>query len=295
MLSLILLALPLVVPTSTYTANNLPTQYSLNNYISTESIPTTSDASVYHVNMVDRDNYDTDEYDFLDGGPLSINIPFSSGSFTFYINAEELSYLDGSTTEYAYQFQIYSSVAYHSNIYLTNFKVYYYNDLGNHTFSLPNVNFLTSTYDSDNSMYYFSDSYDDDDFYLEGDFTSRKSFSLSFDLTLIPSNLFDGSQYQSGYSDGWNAGNDNGFNDGYSNGYSEGYSEGYLSGQDVDSTASTIFTGIIDVGLLPINFFLQILNFEVFGINIGGFVSALMTIAIVVIILRVVMGGKNDA
>lgn len=91
---------------------------------------------------------------------------------------------------------------------------------------------------------------------------------------------------------------DNGYNNGYQDGYNTAYQTGYNAGIDyasqLDSTALTIFTGFIDVGLLPINVFLQILNFEVFGINIAGFVSALLTISLVVIIIRIVVGSKND-
>lgn len=94
--------------------------------------------------------------------------------------------------------------------------------------------------------------------------------------------------------DGYNSGYDTGYSDGVSKGYQEGYSNGYTEADNQDSTALSIFTGIINVGLLPVNFFLNMLNFEVFGINIGAIVSATLTIAIVVIIIRVITGKKND-
>ena len=59
------------------------------------------------------------------------------------------------------------------------------------------------------------------------------------------------------------------------------------------STASIIFQGIFNIGLMPVNFFLGVLNFEVFGINIGAFVSALLTLAIVIIIVRIIFSGGN--
>lgn len=59
------------------------------------------------------------------------------------------------------------------------------------------------------------------------------------------------------------------------------------------STASIIFQGICNIGLMPVNFFLGVLNFEVFGINIGAFVSALLTLAIVIIIVRIIFAGGN--
>lgn len=100
--------------------------------------------------------------------------------------------------------------------------------------------------------------------------------------------------YQSGYDSGYSQGRQDGFSDGDQQGYQRGYTEGITYAQDQDQTALTIFTGICTVALLPVNMFLTIFNFEVFGINIGGFISSLLTIAIVVIIIRMVTGKKND-
>lgn len=91
--------------------------------------------------------------------------------------------------------------------------------------------------------------------------------------------------YQDGYNDG--------YADGNADGYGEGWNEGYRFADNQDAVASSIFIGIIDVALLPINFFLACLNFEVFGINIGSMVTALLTVMIVIIIVRVVFGGGN--
>ena len=87
--------------------------------------------------------------------------------------------------------------------------------------------------------------------------------------------------------------NTNNYNDGYQAGYQSGYTEGYTIGAEQDETATAIFVGIINIALVPINFFLACLNFEVFGINIGGFVSALLTVAIIVIIVRIIVSGGN--
>ena len=100
--------------------------------------------------------------------------------------------------------------------------------------------------------------------------------------------------YNQGYINGNNNGYQNGYDDGASSGYQQGYGDGYAASVDQNSTAVAIFTGICEVGLLPVNVFLGILNFEVFGVNIGGFVASLMTIAIVVIVMRVVLGSKQN-
>lgn len=95
--------------------------------------------------------------------------------------------------------------------------------------------------------------------------------------------------YEDGYWDGYNEG----YEDGNNNGYQSGYNDGFTEADNLDSTALTILNGIITVGLLPVNFFLAIFNFEVFNINIGAFVSALLTIAIIVIVVRMVVNGGN--
>lgn len=102
-------------------------------------------------------------------------------------------------------------------------------------------------------------------------------------------NYINGVIASQNYYDGYN----DGYNDGNNNGYQNGYTAGYTEGATQDETAVAIFSGIISVGLIPINFFLACLNFEVFGINIGAFVSALLTIAIVVIITRMIVSGGN--
>lgn len=103
-----------------------------------------------------------------------------------------------------------------------------------------------------------------------------------------------GTEYGDGYNQGYGDGYAVGQSDGYNNGYQVGYGEGINYGQSQTTTAVTIFTGICEVGLLPVNVFLGILNFEVFGINIGGLVASLMTVAIVVIVIRVILGSKSN-
>lgn len=96
------------------------------------------------------------------------------------------------------------------------------------------------------------------------------------------------------YNEGYNDAKDYWYQIGKENGEQIGYDNGLRDGQSIDQTTATIFSGIIQVGLLPVNFFLAIFNYEILGINISGLVSALMTIAVVIIVYRLVMGGKND-
>ena len=156
-------------------------------------------------------------------------------------------------------------------------------------------------------------------------------FTLSFSFEeLISSDFLNPDiayvdAFNRGYSEGLSAGNENGYSTGYHIGYDEGFTAGqddfrnsdeysynlqqsfdsgetygYVNGyneglNDVGNVAhmNTIFTGIIDIALMPVNFFLKILNFEVFGINIGGFVTGLFTITIVIILFRMFFGGSG--
>lgn len=78
-------------------------------------------------------------------------------------------------------------------------------------------------------------------------------------------------------------------------GSSTGYAEGFADGQSQDSQIATIFNGVLNIALLPINVFLGMMNFEVFGINVGGFVSGLLTVAVIFILFRTIFnGGSKD-
>lgn len=132
----------------------------------------------------------------------------------------------------------------------------------------------------------------------------RRSFGFNASFYYV--GMDNQESYQMGYNNGKNDGYVEGEAYGYSQGEEAGYVRGYQQGSsdtqanfdNYDDTALTIFTGIVDVGLLPINFLLQCLNFEVFGINIGGILTASLTVAIVVILFRVIFnggsGGKDD-
>lgn len=109
-------------------------------------------------------------------------------------------------------------------------------------------------------------------------------------LTTVIRSSLEGYNYSQGYDSGYEQGDA----DGYARGHSEGYVDGIEYAQSQDQTALTIFTGICTVAMLPVNMFLTIFNFEVFGINIGGFISSFLTIAIVIIVIRMITGKKSD-
>lgn len=84
-----------------------------------------------------------------------------------------------------------------------------------------------------------------------------------------------------------------GYERGYRIGYAEGHTEGFNEGASMDNTAVTIFNGILNIALVPVNFFLAMFNFEILGINISSLVSALLSVCMVIIVIRMITGKKN--
>lgn len=107
---------------------------------------------------------------------------------------------------------------------------------------------------------------------------------FNFDLPAI----INSNSYQIGYNTGF----DDGMKSGNKAGYNIGYNDGYTDAQADGGVPAIIFGGVLNIAMIPVNFFLAILNFEVFGINIGGFVTGLMTIAIIIILFGVIFGGR---
>lgn len=89
----------------------------------------------------------------------------------------------------------------------------------------------------------------------------------------------------------------NGYNQGKEFGEKIGYQNGFIAGQKdalKDNTVFNIFNGILNIGMIPVNFFLSIFNFEILGINMGGFISALLTISIVLFVIRLFKGSNSN-
>lgn len=102
------------------------------------------------------------------------------------------------------------------------------------------------------------------------------------------------SGFVNGYEDGYSDGRDAGYTIGEQNGFTDGYNQGLADGTLTDETAFTIFSGVLAVGMLPINVFLSIFNFEILGINLSAFVSSLLSVCIVLIVIKRTMAIKED-
>lgn len=99
--------------------------------------------------------------------------------------------------------------------------------------------------------------------------------------------------FENANNEAYNKGYDDGYSVGYTNGESVGYTSGFNAGVSVDDTAIVIFNGILNIALVPINFFLAIFNFEILGINMSALVSSLLSICLIIIVVRFVTGKKQ--
>lgn len=121
------------------------------------------------------------------------------------------------------------------------------------------------------------------------------SYRIEFDLDNLHSQLTNAFNMARG---GWNAGYEVGYSDGTENGktigYQTGYADGYAEGVNIDSTAFTIFNGILNIGMIPINFFLAMFDFTILGINISNFVMSVLSVFVTIWLIRMLTGKKTD-
>lgn len=106
----------------------------------------------------------------------------------------------------------------------------------------------------------------------------------------------DNEYYQNGYSVGYNTGVDDGYNDGYANGLSVGNSQGYNTGYNAGLADANDYTFLGLIGAVidaPIKAFYGLFNFEILGTNIASFITAILTLAITIFVIRFAL-GKGD-
>lgn len=134
-----------------------------------------------------------------------------------------------------------------------------------------------------------------DDYTINGSYANTSLMhQVKFDTSQLESQLMN-LVASEGYQDGYSVGYSEGYGSGASDGYAEGYQNGLNDGINTDATTLTIFNGIMSISLVPINFFLGIFNFEILGINITGFITALVSVLIVIILVRLIFGGKSSS
>ena len=221
------------------------------------------------------------------------NVNTLSGVLTNVPNAEKILsntvFLNvyNSSTNYGYHVRVFHSGQLTSNIIKVQYSHYenltpntikpanyyntitYYDDQGEFIqFEFPlftNGQSFANRFLFVNRIYYFTSSFDDNDYYNEG--------------------------YKAGIDEGFNKGEDIGYQNGYNAGETIGYGKGYNAGVEHGSDYS--FMGLIGAVIdAPVSAFTSLLNFELLGVNILGFISGLLTLALIIFIIKLCMGGK---
>ena len=122
-----------------------------------------------------------------------------------------------------------------------------------------------------------------------------EAFKFGYRQYYVNLDISNNTYYETGYTDGYNAGlsdgEDTGYQDGYNAGETIGYQNGYNAG--VEHGGNYSFMGLIGAVIdAPVSAFTSLLNFELLGVNILGFISGLLTLALIIFIIKLCMGGK---
>lgn len=263
--------------------------------------------------------------DYVVCNSVTYNSAYAIDSYVDYTLTSSNFTLTGSSVDFNIKFDRtntntdwYFSGDYISNHYLTG---WYVTQRINITYGTSNYlyMYLPKGVDSSNdgSNYYImmvvSDSTFSTDFKSTRVVSSSNVPIVSYTVDLSRSNYDLGYEegynagYQSGFNNGFNSGNSSGIDIGYNNGYEDGYSagvagtqtaydNGYAAGvaeaANQSAVANSIFDGIIRIGILPVQFFLSVFNFEVFGINVSVIITSLLAVAVTVILIRYITGKK---
>ncbi len=147
-------------------------------------------------------------------------------------------------------------------------------------------------------------------YYIQNDLSSIQSIQSSFcnnfalfslsDFENVVSDAYYDSGYSAGqsagYNSGYSAGQSAGYNSGYSVGQKEGYNSGYSAGHnDGVFDANTysflgLFGAVFDA---PIKAFQGLLNFDILGFNMASFVTAIISLTIIILILKLVFNSMT--
>lgn len=103
------------------------------------------------------------------------------------------------------------------------------------------------------------------------------------------SSFNDNQYFNAGYDNGYDSGLVAGSNEGYSNGYDVGYNSGFSDGfnDGILNANDYTFLGLIGATIdAPINAFTSFFDFELLGVNLKDFFFAILTFALVIVIVR---------
>ena len=98
--------------------------------------------------------------------------------------------------------------------------------------------------------------------------------------------------YLSGALTAYDNGYSTGYNKGYSTGQSVGFNNGYAAGENAGAAVGANYSFINLIGAVfdaPISAFRGLLNFEILGVNMSGFVTGMLSLCVVFLFLKLVM------
>lgn len=117
---------------------------------------------------------------------------------------------------------------------------------------------------------------------------NTRTYFLTNDFT--GDEMFD-QGYQNGYDAGLSDGSSSGYNDGFNAGQVVGFENGYNSGINDSNQYSfyNLFGAVLDA---PVKTFTGLFNFDLLGVNLLGLITGLITLAFVILIIKLCLGGK---
>lgn len=234
--------------------------------------------------------YETSSSSFID----SLNFPFNSSTIfrtlnlRYYFNGQfynsNISLIVDNLSSLNFSYCIFSSVVsdYSSELKLCSNSLTYYDNSNGY------IKFTFNTYMFQDSIVYFNATNSSTIF----DFNEvNLAFSTRTYYFLDNTDAYS-SGYNTGYTAGYNTGDTDGYNRGYTTGYNTGDTDGYYRGyNDGGNSANTYsFLGLISAVIdAPIKAFTGLFNFNLLGVNMVSFITALFTLAVIITIIKKVV------
>ena len=105
--------------------------------------------------------------------------------------------------------------------------------------------------------------------------------------------FYDGYAYytNSDFNDGYNLGYEAGHIEGYNNGYNKGYEIGKNKGIEIGSSlvennTNAFINIIVAISNIPINILSSLFSFDLFGINLFGALTSLLSVGLIIFVIR---------
>lgn len=138
---------------------------------------------------------------------------------------------------------------------------------------------------------FYMNYYDSEDNYISYEFIMPSDNPWDTRTYYFTQDFSDTQIYNQGYNQGLLDNQSNIYNQGYNAGSSAGYGQGYAEGLEDGSDYSffSLFGAVLDA---PISALKGLLNFQIFGVNLLTLFTGLLTLAIILLVIRLIRGGK---